>query len=184
MKLLYSVVLFGLALLLPACSPTSSPPLEPAPILITVESDRVIEITTTPVPTTPLPAQDDIEIVPPPAENGTTNCYQTASTQLELNACAQARQEESEAQMTALVTRVEAWYAEFSEEDYQMFQQLQAEWQDLARRECEFQSRAVLIDTEGVLQYKGGSMAPLNFSECLVYKYEEREQALQTILEE
>ena len=143
MKKFYIVPLV-LALILTACSPEPTPQIETVPTLITVEVTRVVQITTAPVPATPVPPPDDIEIEPTREAIGTSptvqDCYQTASTQLELNACAQARQEESEAQMTALVTRVEAWYAEFSEEDYQIFQQLQAEWQDLARRECEFQS--------------------------------------------
>ena len=77
--------------------------------------------------------------------------------------------------MSNLFHKVEERY-QIIYSDSNAFSQFQAEWQDLARRECEFRSGRNAIDS--------GSMALTDNNECLVAKYEDRLRELQILLYE
>jgi hypothetical protein len=172
-----------LAVLLTACS-TSSQSSEITPTAIMVEVTRIVQITTTPIPTettTPAPTLDQMDMgaTSIAKEIGTPivasdDCYETALTQLELNSCAIGRREELEKQLAGLLKNIEERYRLYSQEELEKFQGFQAEWEDLSKRECEFQSGMILVEENGSLHYKGGSMAVGSYNECLVEKYQAR----------
>jgi len=62
----------------------------------------------------------------------------------------------------------------YSIEELKTFLQFQSEWENFSQRECLFQS--------GYGKSDSGSMAPMNYNECLVQKYEDRLRELQEIL--
>jgi len=85
--------------------------------------------------------------------------------------------------MSNLINRLGEKYDRIPEEQ-NTFLQLQAEWEDFVIRECEFRSGYIVIETDGVFHYQGGSMALTNYNECLVGKYEDRLRELQIQLYE
>ena len=177
--------------LLTSCS-GSSPSIEVTPTAIEVEVTRIVQITTTPVPssttapvpsstTTPSPVLDlaDTLATVMAEEIGTPivaskDCYDTALTQLEMNSCAVGRREELEKQMAELLKALEERYRLYSQEELEKFQSFQAEWEDLSKRECEFQSGMIIVDNNGSLSYEGGSMSVASYNECMVEKYQAR----------
>jgi uncharacterized protein YecT (DUF1311 family) len=173
--------LFGV--LLTSCG-ASSQSIEITPTAITIEVTRIVQVTTTPVPTyTPTPAPT-LELMDKLAtvtaeEIGTPivasdDCYETALTQLEMNSCAIGRREALEAEMAKLLKVLEERYRLYSQEELEKFQSFQAEWEDLAKRECEFHSGMILVEENGNLRYAGGSMAVNSYNECMVEKYQAR----------
>jgi hypothetical protein len=172
-----------LAVLLTSCS-TSSQGSEITPTAIMVEVTKIVQITTTPIPTettTPAPTLDQMDMgaTAIAKEIGTPivasdDCYETALTQLELNSCAIGRREELEKQLTGLMKNIEERHRLYSQEELEKFQGFQAEWEDLSKRECEFQSGMILVEKNGSLHYKGGSMAVGSYNECMVEKYQAR----------
>ncbi len=104
-----------------------------------------------------------------------SECYKTAITQLELNSCATSRESEAEQQMDVLVKDIEEKYESYPQEKLQSFLLFQSEWKDFSKRECEFRSGHIFIENN----YEGGSMAIMNFNECLVNKYQNRLRELQ-----
>jgi uncharacterized protein YecT (DUF1311 family) len=179
-----SLFLTGLlVVLLTSCS-GSSPSIEITPAGIKVEITRIVKITTTPVPTftvTPAPTLDPVhagatsiaEAIGTPIV-ASDDCFETALTQLEINSCANGRRQELEKQMADLLNALEEYYGLYSQEELEKFQSFQAEWEDFAKRECEFQSGMILVDDNGSLSYKGGSMSVTSYNECMVQKYEAR----------
>src|SRR5688572_3317000 len=105
--------------LLTSCS-GSSQSIEITPTAITVEVTRVVQITTTPIPTytaTPAPTLELMDTLATvmAEEIGTPivvsdDCYETALTQLEMNSCAIERREELEKQMAELLKALEERY--------------------------------------------------------------------------
>jgi uncharacterized protein YecT (DUF1311 family) len=157
---------------------------ETTPTAITVEVTRIIQITTTPLPTdtaTPAPTLDltDTLATVLAEEIGTPivasdDCYETALTQLEMNSCAIGRREELERQMAELLKALEKHYQLYSQEELEKFQSFQSEWEDLSKRECEFHSGMILVEDNGSLYYEGGTMAIASYNECMVQKYQDR----------
>jgi hypothetical protein len=190
MKTSISLTCF-LAVLLTACS-TSAQGSEITPTAITVEVTRIVQITTTPIPTettTPAPTLDQMDMgaTAIAKEIGTPivasdECYETALTQLELNSCAIGRREELETELAGLLKKIEERYQLYSQEELEKFQGFQAEWEDLSKRECEFQSGMILVEENGSLHYKGGSMAVNSYNECMVEKYQARLREFQVQL--
>ena len=145
--------------------------------VITVEVTRIVQITTTPIPTqTVTPAatlgQGDIARTAVAERIGTpivasTECYETAQSQRELTGCAAARLEKLQNNMAELLTVIEAHYQQFYPARLEMFQNYHAEWEDFSDRECMTRSG---LDSDG----HPGTMAPMNYGECMVSKYEER----------
>jgi len=142
-----------------------------------VEVTRVVQITTTPIPTktitsTPTISPADRSMTAIARQIGTAivasdECYRTAQTQRDLNTCAARRIEELEIHMAELLKKVEFHYRAGSQESLEKFQSIQAEWKDLSHRECRLSSG---LDGDGW----PGTMAPLNYGECMVSKYEDR----------
>jgi len=154
----------------------------------TMEVTRIVHVTTTPVPTQTL--------TPISTPNGATrvanaigtpivahDCYKATDRQGEMNNCSNQRRSAVEAQMDALVNKIEEKYKQ-TPDDLNTFIQFQSEWADFVTRECDFRSGHIIIETNGVLYYKGGSMALVSYNECLVQKYEDRLRELQIQLYE
>ena len=162
--------------ILTACS-TSAQGMEVTPIVNTVEVTRIVQVTTSPMPIktrTPAPTLDEMDkgstavakrigtpIVAP------LDCYRTAMTQMELTACAGTRLQGVETQMSKLLKILETNYQERFPQGLEKFQKFHAEWEDLADRECMSRSG---LDSDGF----AGSMAPMNYYECMTGKYEDR----------
>ncbi len=156
--------------------------IESSPTVITVEVTRIFQVTTTPVPTniptgTPTLAERDVDATAIAQEIGTPivaswDCYDTAHSQRDLNGCAAARLGELEQQMAKLVKVREAQYQPHFPEGIKKFHKFQAEWEDLSNRECKFRSG---LDSDGW----PGTMAPMNYGECMIAKYEDRLRELQ-----
>jgi uncharacterized protein YecT (DUF1311 family) len=145
---------------------------------------RIIQVTTTPIPTytsTPAPTLDQMDkgATAIAKEIGTPivvsdDCYETALTQLEINSCAIGRRTELEKQMSELLKNLDERYRLYSQEELEKFQNFQTEWEGLSKRECEFHSGMILVEENGSLHYKGGSMAVGSYNECMVEKYQAR----------
>ncbi len=156
--------------------------IEKPPTAITVVVTRIFQVTTTPVPTKILTStatldESDVDATAIAQEIGTpiiasSECYETAQSQRDLNDCAGARLEELEKQMAELVKVFEAHYQQYFPEGVKKFQKFQTEWKDLSDRECMFRSG---LDGDGW----PGTMAPMNYGECMVAKYEDRLRELQ-----
>jgi uncharacterized protein YecT (DUF1311 family) len=162
--------------LLTACS-GSSQSMEVTPMVITVEVIRIVQVTITPIPTktmTPAPTLDAMD------QGGTAvakrigtpivaslDCYRTALTQMELTACAGTRLQTLETQMSELLKAIEAHYQQRFPEGLEKFENFHAEWENFSDRECMSRSG---LDGDGF----AGSMAPMNYAECMVGKYEDR----------
>jgi hypothetical protein len=165
-----------IVIFLASCS-SSFQSVEATSTIIPMEVTRIVQITTTPIPTatiTPVPtlSEGDIARTEVAWEIGTPivaseECYKTAQTQSDLNACAGTRLQELEIHMVKLFESLEVRYQRVSPEKLEKFRNLHVEWENLSKRECEFRSG---LDSEGW----AGSMAPLNYGECLRGKYEDR----------
>ena len=161
--------------LLASCSNTSQSK-DAKPSIITVEVTRIVQITTTPIFTetsmpTPTSSAMDQSATAIAERIGTPivaddKCYKNAQTQSDLNICASTRQEELESQMEDLVSTIETHYQEKLPEELETFQIFHKEWEDFSNRECLYQSG---LDSDWA-----GSMARMNYSECMVAKYEDR----------
>ena len=170
-----------LVVILTSCS-SSAQNIETTPTAIRVEVTRIVLMTTTPIPTetlTPSPTLDegDISGTTVAEEIGTPIvasrvCYETAQSQRDLTACAGTRLEELDKLMAELLKVREAQYQKNFPAGLSKFQSFQAEWQDLADRECMFRSG---LDGDG----SPGTIAPMNYGECMVAKYEDRLRELQ-----
>lgn len=170
-----------LVVLLAACTLVPQNIEKPSTV-ITVEVTRIVQITTTPVPTniptsTPTLAKKDVDATAIAQEIGTPivaswACYETAQSQRDLNDCAAARLGKLEQQMAELVKAREVQYQQDFLEGLKKFQKFQAEWADLSDRECMFRSG---LDGDGW----PGTMAPMNYGECMIAKYEDRLRELQ-----
>ena len=165
-----------LAVFLASCS-ASSQSMEVTPISLTVEVTRIVQITTTPIPTEtmrPAPTLDAVDqggtavaekIGTPIVASG--ECYETAKTQMELNACAGTRLQELENRMADLLTAIEAHYQQRFPEGLEKFQNFHKEWEGFSDRECMSRSG---LDSDGWV----GTMASMSYAECMVVKYEGR----------
>jgi uncharacterized protein YecT (DUF1311 family) len=161
-------------LLLASCS-ISSKSKNANPSVTTVEVTRIVQITTTPIftetvtPALTLNAMDQSataaeQIGTPIFAND--DCYKTAQTQSDLNVCAVTRLKELESQMGDLLTAIENFYQERLPEGLEKFQTFHKEWEKISNSECLFRS--------GLEGDWGGSIARMNYSECMVAKYEDR----------
>jgi uncharacterized protein YecT (DUF1311 family) len=165
-----------IVLLLTSCNGLSQD-MEVAPTVITVEVTRIVQITTTPIPTqtiTPAPtlSQGDIARTAIAERIGTpivasTECYETAQSQRELTGCAAARLEKLQNNMAELLKVIETHYQQHFPEGLEKFQKYHTEWEDFSDRECMTRSG---LDGDGW----AGTMAPMNYGECMVSKYEDR----------
>jgi uncharacterized protein YecT (DUF1311 family) len=152
---------------------------------VVMEVTRIVQITTTPIPektSTPTPTLKPVDamstktselIGTPIAANW--ECYETAVTQGDLNNCSNIRRDEMEKQMTGLVNAIKERRPNAGEE-FKTFLKFQSEWENFTQRECLFRS--------GYGKSYSGSMALMNYNECLVQKYEDRLRELQGILYE
>lgn len=61
-----------------------------------------------------------------------------------------------------------------------IFLQFQTDWEDFIKRECVFRSGLSIVENSG--SYVGGTMAPMNYNDCLVNKYQNRLRELQLLL--
>lgn len=190
MKNLYAwLLIVGLGLT--SCSSNAQTATPITPVLVTLEVTRIVQITTTPVPQKTSTPTSTLK----PADAASTQsaaligtpivanmeCYMTAVTQGDLNNCAVTRRDEMEKQMEGLIIVIkEGSYPYDSEKKLQMFLQLQSEWEGFIKRECEFRSGYTLTGDSGILD--GGTMAPMNYNECLVQKYQDRLRELQGLL--
>ncbi len=179
------ILLTGLfVVLLTSCS-GSSLSKAVTPTAIKMEVTRIVPVTTTPIPTatiTPSPTLDESDAfateiaerigTPIVASDG---CYETAQSQRELNECAGARLGELQNQMAKLLSIIEAHYQQRFPEGLKKFQDYQTEWEDFSDRECMTRSG---LDGEGM----PGSMAPMNYAECMVSKYEDRLREYQIVI--
>ena len=164
------------AVFLTSCSRFSQS-IEVTPTVIKVEVTRIVQITTTPIPTTtitPSPTldQSDTSATEIAERIGTPivaskECYESAQSQRDLNGCAGARLEELRNQMTKLLSTIEAHYQQRFPEGLKKLQNFHTEWEDFSDRECMSRSG---LDGDGW----PGTMAPMNYAECMVSKYEAR----------
>lgn len=179
---------FALVLGLTSCS--NSPTVTQAsPTAIVVEVTRIVQITTTPIPqktSTPTSTPNIVDlgstavakVVGTPIK-ANIRCYETAANQGDLNNCALTRKDEMEKQMAGLINAIkERRY--YSRAELQTFLRFQSEWENFIKRECVFQSGYALVGDSGLL--KGGTMAPTNYNECLVQKYQNRLREMQGLL--
>ena len=153
--------------------------LESTPIINTVEVTRIVQITTTPIPTSTF-SQMDIAETALAESIGTpivasTECYKTAQSQRELNSCAAARLEKLQNNMEELIKIIETHYQERYPEGLEKFQNYHTEWEDFSDRECMTRSG---LDGDG----NPGTMAPMNYGECMVSKYEDRLRDYQIVI--
>jgi uncharacterized protein YecT (DUF1311 family) len=165
-----------LAAFLTSCG-VSAQRIEGTPTIMTVEVTRIVQVTTTPIPTatrTPAPTLDETDQLRTALawDIGTPivasrECYETAQSQRDLNDCASARFGELEKHMAELFKSLELRYQRISPERLEKFRTLQTEWENLAKKECEFRAG---LDGDGW----PGTMAPMNYGECLISKYEDR----------
>jgi hypothetical protein len=172
------------AILLTSCS-GSSQSLESTAVFITAEVTRIVQITTTPIPTqtiTPAPtlSEGDIARTAIAERIGTpmiasTECYETAQSQRELTGCAAARLEKLRSNMEELLKVIEAHYQKSFPEGLEKFRNYHAEWEDFSDRECMTRSG---LDGDGW----AGTMAPMNYGECMVSKYEDRLREYQIVI--
>jgi uncharacterized protein YecT (DUF1311 family) len=180
-----SIVLTCLfAILLTSCN-GSSQRLESTPVIITAEITRIVQITTTPIPTltiTPVPtlSEGDIARTAIAERIGTpivasTECYETAQSQRELTGCAAERLEKLQNNMEELLKVIEARYQQSPPEELEKFKNYHAEWEDFSDRECMTRSG---LDSDGW----AGTMAPMNYGECMVAKYEDRLREYQIVI--
>jgi hypothetical protein len=119
------------------CCSGSYQSIEVTPTVITVEVTRIVQITTTPIPTatiTPAPtlSEGDIARTGVAWEIGTPivaseECYRTAQSQRDLNACAGARLEELKKYMAELFKSLEVRYQRVSPEKIEKFRNLHTE---------------------------------------------------------
>jgi len=159
--------------------------MEVTPTVITGAVTRIVQITTTPIPTqtiTPAPtlSQGDIARTAIVERIGTpivasTACYETAQSQRELTGCAAARLEKLQNNMEELIQVIEAHYQQSFPEGLEKFQNYHAEWEDFSDRECMTRSG---LDGDGW----AGTMAPMNYGECMVSKYEDRLREYQIVI--
>lgn len=166
--------------LLASCS-ESSQRVEVTPTALSVEVTRIVQITTTPIPTITLTTEPtrspgDAARTAVAEEIGTPivaseECYRTAQSQRELTACAGTRLTELDQHMSELLKVLEPRYDD-SPAALKKFRDFQAEWHDLSDRECMFRSG---LDGDGW----PGTMAPMNYGECMVGKYQGRLRELQ-----
>ena len=164
------------AIFLTSCSGLSQSR-EVTPSVVTVEVTRIVEITTTPIPSatiTPSPTLDQSDALSTAlAERigtpivASDECYDTAQSQRDLNGCAGARLTELQNQMSKLVSTIEAHYQQRFPEGLEKFQNFHTEWEDFSDRECMSRSG---LDSDGWV----GTMASMNYGECMVSKYEDR----------
>lgn len=161
--------------ILSSCS-GSSQSLVSTPVVVTAEVTRIVQITTTPIPTqtiTPAPtlSEGDIARTAIAKRIGTpivaSDCYETARSQRELTSCAAARLEKLQNNMAELLQVMETHYKERYPEGLEKFQKYHTEWEDFSDRECRTRSG---LDGDGW----AGTMAPMNYGECMVAKYEDR----------
>lgn len=160
---IYLTCLF--ALLLASCSsPSQSKDVNSS--VITAEITRVVEITSIPAIDTMNQSETAVaeQIGTPIIAND--DCYKIAQTQNDLNACALTRLKGLESQMGDLVATIESNYQERLPEGLEKFQTFHQEWEDFSNRECFFRS--------GLENDWAGSMASMNYSECMIVKYEDR----------
>jgi uncharacterized protein YecT (DUF1311 family) len=160
-----------LVVLLTSCSSSITP------TAFQVEVTRIVQITTTPIPTetlTPAPTLDEgaISGTAIAEEIGTPivasdECYRTAQSQRDLNDCAASRLEDLKMHMAELFKALEVRYQRVSPEQLEKFRNLHAEWENFSDRECRFRSG---LDGEGW----PGTMAPMNYGGCMEGKYEAR----------
>lgn len=137
---------------LPVSTETPVPPTSTARyVVITRVVKRAVVVTATPQP---LLAQD---------------CINTAMTQSELTGCGALEWELAKEKLDRLISRIE-----FSPEDKEIFDQLQAEWQKQVEQNCEFFYGQFIADENGNLYYKGGSMAPMQRNFCMAEQYKRR----------
>ena len=147
--------------------------------IVTVEVTRIVQVTLTPtlgqlnISKTKVANEIGTPIIADPS------CYETAQSQLDLNNCANLRMTGLGIQMNTLLQLIQE---KTSKEGFEQLSQFQIEWQDFSIRECKFLSGAILIESDGVYHYAGGSMAPMQLGECLVSKYEDRLRQLQIYL--
>ena len=151
--------------------------MDATPAVITVEVTRIFQVTTTPIPTatlSPSPTLDpsDVFSTQIAARIGTPivaskECYETAQSQRDLSGCAGARLAELQDHMAKLLSRIEAHYQQHYPERLGKFQNYHTEWEDFSDRECMTRSG---LDSDGW----SGTMAPMNYAECMVSKYEDR----------
>ena len=147
------------------------------PTAIKVEVTRIVQITTTPIPSTtiaPSPTLDQSDTFATEiAERigtpivASDECYHTAQSQRDLNSCAGGRLGELQNQMAKLLTTMEAHYQQHYPERLEKFQNYHTEWEDFSDRECMTRSG---LDGDGW----PGTMAPMNYAECMVSKYQDR----------
>lgn len=192
-RLLTLPVLF-LAVVLSECTtPPSAAELEPTATFTqltptataTQPTSTVTSILPAPTATTSLPA--DVE-----------ECFRTAFTQPEMNYCSAMYLDISVEEMHDVFEEVVNKYRETAQkrvnsdlghptikpEDVEMFVELQAQWEEWAKSECEFLWIRVGTFPDGTLAYLHGSMAPLLGNMCLAAKYQARIQELQDLLDD
>ena len=170
------VLTYLFAVFLASCSGPSQS-MEVTPIVLTVEVTRIVQITTTPIPTEERRSAPTLDTID---QGGTSvaerigtpivasdECYETARTQMDLNACAGTRLQELENRMAELVTAIEARYLQRFPEGLEKFQNFHTEWEAFSDRECMSRSG---FDSDGWV----GTMASMNYGECMVAKYEDR----------
>ena len=150
---------------LASCSSTSQSK-DINPSIITVEVTRIVQIAST--STIDIMDQNATAVAgrigtPIVANNG---CYKTAQTQSDLNVCAGTRLKELKSQMGDLLTAIEKNYQERLPERLENFQTFHKEWEDFSNSECLFRS--------GLESDWAGSTARMNYSECMIVKYEDR----------
>ena len=162
--------------LLTSCS-VSSQSMAVTPPVITAEVTRIVQITTTPIPTatiTPSPTLDQYDRAATQIAQrigtpivASRACYETAQSQRDLNGCAGTRLGELQSHMAELLSRIEAHYQQNYPERLEKFRSYHTEWEDFSDRECMTRSG---LDGDGW----PGTMAPMNYAECMVSKYEDR----------
>ena len=170
-----------LIVLLTSCN-GSSQSIEITPTAIKVEVTRIVQITTTPIPTATITLSPTLDQYDRAATQiaqrigtpiiASRACYETAQSQRDLNGCAGTRLGELQSHMAELLDRIEAHYQQNYPERLGKFQNYHTEWEDFSDRECLTRSG---LDSDDW----AGTMAPMNYAECMVSKYEDRLQEYQ-----
>ena len=163
-------------MLLASCNDVSQSA-KTTPIIITIEVTKIVQITTTPIPTTsitPSPTLRPFDVISTTVadEIGTPivasrECYEIAQTQFEINQCAAERMQKLHDNMTELLNIVEKHYKKHSQEELEKFQDYHMEWEDFSDREC---STRAGYDSNGWV----GTMVSGVYGECMISKYENR----------
>lgn len=142
---IWNFTFLAMVLFLFGCNSRSVSSLPPAEVSA-VEFD-VTNTTSQPTPTAPV------------------SCLQFATTQAELNGCADQQTQDTYAKLSSLVVELQG---HMNDSQYAMLLEIEAEWEQMIITHCQWEANF----------FEGGSIQPMWYSGCLGQQYHDRIEAL------